>query len=198
MEGVDDRREYAIKLYLDYSAFVTEAALYAICFPHIRSTVSVEVKDLADATVGIGVDSREAVPLSQVVARFLPQVQAVNDGPTQGLHDTAGRPMPPCIVMAKGDSLQDWSGRAKPDFFTTLGVREVGLIIRYRYTYDIKCDVCIVALCVSSGHCTRCVVRVVALCARLPPWRGPMLHTSWQSWFKKLHTNACLSRSHGC
>ena len=34
MEGVDDKRDYAVKFYLDCSAFVTEAVLYTPCFPH--------------------------------------------------------------------------------------------------------------------------------------------------------------------
>ena len=127
VEGVADRRDYAIKFYLDYDAFVTEAVLYAMCLPHIRSTVSDDVKDLADATAGIGVGGREAVPLSKVVARFLPKVEAVCDSLAEGLHDTEGCLLPPCIVMEKGDSLDDWSVRARPDFFTALGVREMGV-----------------------------------------------------------------------
>ena len=135
MEGVDDRREYAVKFYLDYSAFVAEAALYAMCFPHIRSTVSTDVTDLADATAGIGIGGREAVPLSQDVARFLPQVEAVYDSPTKGLQDPEGRSLPPCIVMEKGESLQDWSDRAKPDFLTAVGVREVSAILKALYAF---------------------------------------------------------------
>eukprot|EP00892_Ulva_mutabilis_P000976 jgi/Ulvmu1/1087/UM106_0003.1 len=33
-----------------------------------------------------------------------------------------GKPLPPCIVMEKGESLQDWSERAEPDLFTSLAV----------------------------------------------------------------------------
>lgn len=84
--------------------------------------LSTEVEDIADATAGIRVDGREAVPLSQVVARFLPQVEAVCNGPTEVLQDAKGRPLPPCIVMEREDSLQDWSDRAKHSF-TALGVR---------------------------------------------------------------------------
>ena len=72
-----------------------------MCFPRIRSTVSDEVKDRTDATVGVGIGGREAGPLSQVAARVLPQVDTVCNDPAKALHDTDGRPLPLCIVMEK-------------------------------------------------------------------------------------------------
>ena len=119
----DDMCQYAIKFFLDYESFLVEAALYAACFPHIRSKVSDEVKARADATAGLGVDGEAAVRMSDIVARFLPQVEAVCDGSGGGLEDPRGRALPPCIVMEKGESLHDWSDRAEPDLFTSLAVR---------------------------------------------------------------------------
>ena len=52
-------------------------------------------------------------------AKFLPQVEAVCDDAV----DPRGRALPPCIVMEKGESLQDWSNRAEPDLFASLAVR---------------------------------------------------------------------------
>ena len=121
-EGVSDRCEYAIKFFLDYDAFLTEAALYAACFPYIRSEVSDDVLARADAAACIAESDNAAVPLSQVAARFVPQVEAVCDGSAGGLEDPRGRWLPPCIVMEKGESLHDWSDRAEPDLFTSLAV----------------------------------------------------------------------------
>ena len=57
--------------------------------------------------------------MPDAAAKFLPQVEAVCDDAV----DPRGRPLPPCIVMEKGESLQDWSNRAEPDLFTSLAVR---------------------------------------------------------------------------
>ena len=43
----DGMCQYAINFFLDYEAFLVEAALYAACFPHIRSKVSDEVNAAA-------------------------------------------------------------------------------------------------------------------------------------------------------
>ena len=58
--------------------------------------------------------------MPDAAAKFLPQVEAVCDDAV----DPRGRPLPPCIVMEKGESLQDWSNRAEPDLFTSLAVRQ--------------------------------------------------------------------------
>ena len=36
--------------------------------------------------------------------------------------DRLGRPLPPCIAMERGESLPDWSKRAKPDVFHSVAV----------------------------------------------------------------------------
>eukprot|EP00892_Ulva_mutabilis_P004162 jgi/Ulvmu1/2117/UM127_0002.1 len=121
-EGGQDRNRYAIKFFLDDESFLTEAALYAACFPHVRAAVSDEVIARAGATAGCSSGGEGAVLMSEVVGRFLPQVVAVCDGSAGGLHDPRGWPLPPCIVMEQGESLNDWSDRAQPDLFTCLGV----------------------------------------------------------------------------
>ena len=55
--------------------------------------------------------------------RFLPHVEAVCDSAEAGLVDPRGRSLPPCIVMERGESLQEWCDRAEPDRFTTFAVR---------------------------------------------------------------------------
>ena len=124
VRGTSDRRHYAVKFFLDPDAFFVEAALYAACFPEIQKSVSPEVAaravDVAAASGGEGIG---AIAIPAAAARFLPQVEAVCDGAAGNLIDAAGRQLPPCIVMEKGESLQDWSNRAEPDFFTVLAVR---------------------------------------------------------------------------
>ena len=56
--------------------------------------------------------------MPDAAAKFLPQVEAVCDDAV----DPRGQPLPPCIVMEKGESLQDWSNRAEPDLFASLAV----------------------------------------------------------------------------
>ena len=202
-----DGRDFAVKFFLQQEAFKAEAALYASCFPSLRTHLSTALisrlprtglksppshehgtspqraddhQDAASVRVQAtgsvcpegegdsekmessrqhpnGVASDEHVPtlergpapaagrqhdpvseverrtgtdqsaLHQVdalqhmpdaAARFLPQVEAVCDDAV----DPRGRPLPPCIVMEKGESLQDWSNRAEPDLFTSLAV----------------------------------------------------------------------------
>ena len=122
-EAAEDGREYAIKFFLSNAAFLTEAALYSICFPDIRCNISDAVKARGDASESLGVDGNAAVHMHGIVARFLPQVEAICDSTAGDLQDVSGQPLPPCIVMEKGESLNEWSDRAQPDFFTALDVR---------------------------------------------------------------------------
>jgi hypothetical protein len=50
------------------------------------------------------------------------QVEALRDGITGDLVDPKGRVLPPCIVMERGESLQEWANRAEPDLFASLAV----------------------------------------------------------------------------
>ena len=63
-------------------------------------------------------------------ARFLPHVEAVCDSAATGGVDPNNAPLPPCIVMERGESLQDWSNRAEPDRFTSLSVRRFASMLR--------------------------------------------------------------------
>lgn len=51
------------------------------------------------------------------------QVEALRDGGNGDLMDPKGNALPPCIVMERGESLQDWATRAEPDMFQSLAVR---------------------------------------------------------------------------
>jgi hypothetical protein len=52
----------------------------------------------------------------------LVQVEALHDGVVGELVDPSGNALPPCIVMERGESLQDWANRAEPDLFMSLAV----------------------------------------------------------------------------
>jgi hypothetical protein len=51
------------------------------------------------------------------------QVEALRDGVKGELVDPRGNALPPCIVMERGESLQEWCNRAEPDLFASLAVR---------------------------------------------------------------------------
>eukprot|EP00892_Ulva_mutabilis_P004445 jgi/Ulvmu1/2372/UM130_0003.1 len=115
-----DGCDFAIKFFLDLEAFFTEATLYAACFPHVRSGI---LPQAAERAAALQCSPNEGgATLAKVASRFLPHVEAVCDGSAGGLEDPRGRPLPPCIVMEKGESLHDWSERAEPDIFTSLAV----------------------------------------------------------------------------
>ena len=56
------------------------------------------------------------ITLAQVQAEYDPEETP------EALVDRFGRPLPPCIVMERGESLHDWSRRAKPDVFQSVEV----------------------------------------------------------------------------
>eukprot|EP00892_Ulva_mutabilis_P004151 jgi/Ulvmu1/2107/UM125_0011.1 len=117
---VSDRCEYAAKFFLDHDAFHTEAALYGACSPSVRSAAFAQ--QAARPTPPYIADGVTVAEISDVAGRFLPQVEAVCGEGVSGLVDPNGAPLPPCIVMEKGESLHDWSERAEPDLFASLAV----------------------------------------------------------------------------
>ena len=119
------RCEHAVKFFLDRDAFLTEAALYAACAPRADDTDLLTAKGRSGDAAAAHSPATEATSVG-AVSNFLPQVEAVCDGLADGGIDTQGRQLPPCIVMEKGESLQDWSDRGESDLYTTLAVRAAG------------------------------------------------------------------------
>eukprot|EP00892_Ulva_mutabilis_P000987 jgi/Ulvmu1/1088/UM106_0004.1 len=127
MKDVDDRCHYAAKFFLNREDFLREAAVYAACFPSLRSTGLLQAATAAHAQARSGAlwHSAEQATAAEAHAtklRIAPPVAAICDAGTPGLRDPEGEPLPPCIVMERGESLQDWSERAVPDLFTSLAV----------------------------------------------------------------------------
>ena len=123
---IHNRYEYAVKFFLDLDAFLSEATLYAACFPTVHCTtcpaIAIRAHDTLDYLSGV----LGEVETVQAAARFLPRVEAVHDTTARELEDPCGHPLPPCIVMEKGESLHDWSDRTEMDTFTALAVRLAG------------------------------------------------------------------------
>ena len=62
---------------------------------------------------------------TKLLGALLPKIEDVYDpamSPSR-LLDRFGRKLPPCIVMERGESLNEWSRRAKPDVFQSVAVR---------------------------------------------------------------------------
>lgn len=62
---------------------------------------------------------------SRALGVLLPKVYCEYD-PEESpgmLTDGAGRPLPACLVMERGEGLADWSRRARPDIFQSVAVR---------------------------------------------------------------------------
>eukprot|EP00892_Ulva_mutabilis_P004163 jgi/Ulvmu1/2118/UM127_0003.1 len=114
--GQEDGRSYAIKFFLNRERFATEAALHAAFRPFLRGT-------LAPGLAAAAAAAADAAPgTAPPPGDFLPAVDAVVDGEGTTLVDPRGRPLPPCIVMDKGLSLQDWIDTTTPDLFTALAM----------------------------------------------------------------------------
>eukprot|EP00892_Ulva_mutabilis_P002848 jgi/Ulvmu1/12564/UM091_0005.1 len=69
-------------------------------------------------------DAEHAMYANDTLKPHAPKVEAVYD-PDQSpdaLTDRFGRALPPCIVTERGESLTEWSRRAKPDVFQAIAV----------------------------------------------------------------------------
>lgn len=53
---------------------------------------------------------------------MLPEVRLITDNADGAFRDVHGHPLAPCIVMERGESLDQWSRRARPDRFQTVSV----------------------------------------------------------------------------
>ena len=65
------------------------------------------------------VDVYENSPLG----KLLPRVEGMHDNRDGALRDPSGYKLPPCIIMERGESLDEWSRRRKPDMWAAMPVR---------------------------------------------------------------------------
>eukprot|EP00892_Ulva_mutabilis_P001032 jgi/Ulvmu1/1092/UM106_0008.1 len=82
-----------------------------------------------EVAADLGAEIRPALPVAvggagaaHALQSFLPPVEAVCESAAAGLMDGRGRPLPPCIVMEKGESLVEWSRRQEADLFRALTI----------------------------------------------------------------------------
>lgn len=57
------------------------------------------------------------------LGKLLPQLDAVRDNRDCALRDAEGCPLPPFVVMERGESLDEWARRRKPDMWEAMPVR---------------------------------------------------------------------------
>lgn len=57
------------------------------------------------------------------LGKLLPQLDDVCDNRSGALQDVDGRPLPPFVVMERGESLDEWARRRKPDMMAAMPVR---------------------------------------------------------------------------
>ena len=61
---------------------------------------------------------------TQPLGRFLPQLHSIAEPPDGCLLDVFGQPMPPCIIMEKGEAMDVWVDKSGEDMdmFTGLSL----------------------------------------------------------------------------
>jgi hypothetical protein len=69
------------------------------------------------------------------LGRFLPEVHRIVNCPAEGFTDARGVPLPPCIVMEKGESLDHWAARGGDGID-----RVTGLQARLRFYSTKECS----------------------------------------------------------
>ena len=124
--GRHDGVEYAIKFYVSRSAFKAEMGLYsqrtsrnatglAQFLPQVFQYLSLvgRVAHLFLYLLHGGMFTARSNSVDQRNA--VPQVRNVESNADKGIKDPQGNPLPPCIVMERGESLDIWSERAQAD-----------------------------------------------------------------------------------
>jgi hypothetical protein len=73
-------------------------------------------------------DAERSLYSNPALRSIVPNISEICDNTDSTAIDPAGYPLPPCIVMEKGESLDVWSARAKPDVFSAV---QVGFILSH-------------------------------------------------------------------
>lgn len=84
---------------------------------------------------------RENKPLG----RFLPEVHRIINCPVEGYTDAHGVPLPPCIVMEKGESLDHWAARGGDGVDSVTG-------LQVRSHISVFCVLCFKFIAVRMWH----------------------------------------------
>jgi hypothetical protein len=68
-----------------------------------------------------------AVYTDSPLGKLLPRLEGMYDNRDGGIADPHGHPLPPCIIIERGESLDEWSKRRKPDMWAAMPVRSLSL-----------------------------------------------------------------------
>jgi hypothetical protein len=72
-------------------------------------------------TYALKFESEKSIYRNSPIGKLLPMLAGlVEDGQLQ---DERGHPLPPCIIMERGESLNEWCQRRKPDIWGVMPVR---------------------------------------------------------------------------
>jgi hypothetical protein len=66
--------------------------------------------------------SEMAIYTDSPLGQLLPRLEGMYDNKDGLLTDPNGHKLPPCIVMERGESLDEWSKRRKPDMWAAMPV----------------------------------------------------------------------------
>ena len=57
------------------------------------------------------------------LGKLLPRLEGIIDNKDGNLLDPSGNKLPPCLIMERRESLDEWSRRRKPDMWAAMPVR---------------------------------------------------------------------------
>lgn len=122
----EDGSPHVFKLFLSLAAFRAEATLLAAFLPGLRMHLSPAAAAAASAAA-----ARAAPESAPPADTFLPEMHKLVENADGRLRDGGGRRLPPMPVMAKGQSLLEWSARGPADLFLDLAVRPIVINLCY-------------------------------------------------------------------
>lgn len=70
-------------------------------------------------------EREDALYSNKVLRDMMPAVQLIEANSDGSIRSSSGWPFPPCIVIERGESLDKWAERIRPDFPTILQVRPI-------------------------------------------------------------------------
>ena len=120
-----DPFQYAVKFYTNAAQFQTEACVLSGGLFTAPSTPTPPLwlhrnraqrdKQLGDTLPRVTHPHASTEDDRQTRLAFLPPVVGIYAAGSTRLQDPQGWPLPPCVVMQRGESLQDWMGRPSSD-----------------------------------------------------------------------------------
>ena len=148
-----DPFQYALKFYLDLHQFHTEAALLSESQRSTataptssrRKTPDPNVRDTHHMHGAASAHARQpqgrARPGQETHRSFLPHVVGVYPIHTAALTGPQGQRLPPCVVMQRGEPLQEWMGRSVSEWG---GARTVRVHFQLAYLQNTR-PTCIIS-----------------------------------------------------